>query len=174
MFKFHKKEGGWQWGWQAARWSKTTVQKTQIMIINWLQQAGKPGYIFEKQHSQRNGVGEGEVTVAQPRAKLYVANIQASRASHRHRDWMESRVQRETHTAQDDKHRLGTTWSCQSGHQSAGLHARRTHRFCMQGYFSCYHSSPVFRSPQVSMETWRTLSSTWPGAGRNPTTQISA
>lgn len=26
----------------------------------------------------------------------------------------------------------------------------------------------------VSMETWRTLSSTWPGAGRNPTTQISA
>lgn len=29
-------------------------------------------------------MGEGEVTVAQRRAKLYVANIQASRASHRH------------------------------------------------------------------------------------------
>lgn len=65
-----------------------------------------------------------------------------------------------------------TTWSCQSSTAAAGQ------QDSTQGGWRCQCGILFFffdHLPScVSMETWRTLSSTWPGAGRNPTTQISA
>lgn len=67
-----------------------------------------------------------------------------------------------------------------SSSQSAGQHAREggggeggRHQF-QRHCFGLFWFLPDLWPSRVSMETWRTLSSTWPGAGRNPTTQISA
>lgn len=133
--------------------SKTTVKKK---YENKLTAASREAGIHFRAAAFTKKPRGGRVTVAQPRAKLYVGNIQdvTTRAgSWQDTDvvvqrWMEPRAKMETHTAQDDNHRSGTTPSCRSRHQSAGLHARR--KDCMQGYFS-YHSSLLFRDPLRSL-----------------------
>lgn len=57
-----------------------------------------------------------------------------------------------------------------SSSRSTGQHTGRVEMPVWNPFFFFFDHLPSC----VSMETWRTLSSTWPGAGRNPTTQISA
>lgn len=85
---------------------------------------------------------------------------------------MKTKAKMETHTAQDDNHNQGQHGAVKAGTSRAAPTEEGHVDIVCKAILVIIPAS--FQTPQVSMETWRTLSSTWLGAGRNPTTQISA